>query len=101
MLTKRTFFQHFQETAHDRGVLRGNVALAIDAGMKIEEVENGCLHCVDKSLTVESVLRVFDAEFQLLEVTATDNLLFGREMHDGIKKKSQLPFHTVIALRCA
>lgn len=41
MLTVSPCFQHFQKTVHDGGILRGDVALAIETGMKIKEVEDG------------------------------------------------------------
>ncbi|MEI3155554.1 MAG: hypothetical protein V8S95_10960 [Odoribacter sp.] len=45
------------------------------------------------------MFRVPDALFQQVEFASADKLLFGREVYDGIEKKSQLSFYTVIALR--
>jgi len=67
--------------------------------MKIKEVEDGGLHGVDERLAVETMFRIGDALFEQVEIASADNLLFGREPHDGIEEESQLSFHAVIALR--
>ena len=98
VLPVRPILQHFQKTVHYGGVLRGDVALAVQSGMEIEEIENGRLHGIDERFPIKAVLRIGDARFQQLEVSAADDLLFRREVHYGIEKQRQRPFHAVVAL---
>ena len=94
-------FQHLQKAVHDGGVLRGDVALAVNAGVEIEEIENGRLHGVDERLAVKAVFRIGDASFEQVEIAAADDLLLGREVHHGVEKQRQRTFHAVVALRRA
>ena len=66
--------------------------------MEIEKIKNGCLHGIYQHLTVKAMFRISDSQFQYLEIASTYNLLFGRQVHDGIEKKCQRTFHPVIAL---
>ena len=83
------------------GVLRGDVALAVNAGVEIEEIENGRLHGVDERLAVKAVFRIGDALFEQVEIAAADDLLLRRKVHHGIEKQCQRAFHAVVALRRA
>ena len=94
-------FQHLQKAVHDGGVLRGDVALAVNAGVEIEEIENGRLHGVDERFVVKAVFRIGDALFEQVEIAAADDLLLGREVHHGVEKQRQRAFHAVVALRRA
>ena len=94
-------FQHFQKAVHDGGVLRRNIALAVQTGVKVEEIEDSRLHGVDECFLIKAVFRITDTQLQQFEIPTADDLLLRREVHHGIEKKSQRPLHAVIALRCA
>ncbi|CCY37621.1 putative uncharacterized protein [Tannerella sp. CAG:118] len=99
MLAVCTLLQHFQETAHDRSILRRNITIPINAGVEVKEVENRRLHGVDKRFPVKAVLRVPDTLLQQVEIAAADNLLLRCKVHDRIEEKGQRPLHPIIALR--
>ena len=99
VLPVRPILQHFQKTVHYGGVLRGDVALAVQGSMEIEEIENGRLHGIDERFPIETVLRIGDACFQQFEIPAADDLLLRREVHHGVEEQGQRPFHAVVALR--
>lgn len=101
MFSVSSCFQHFQKTVHDGGVLRGYVALAVEAGMKIKEVKNGGLHGIDERLAVEPVSGIGNTLFEPLYVPTADDLLLGREVYHGIEEQRQRTLHAVVALRRA
>ena len=101
MFTIGSLFQHFQKTVHDGGVLRRNIALTVEGGVKVEEIEDSCLHGVDERFLIKTVFLIPDALFQQIEIPAADDLLLRRKVHHGIDEQSQRPFHTIIALRRA
>ena len=55
--------------------------------MEIKKIKNGCLHGIYQHLTVKAMPRVLNTELQQVEIAATYNLLFRRQVHDRIEKK--------------
>ena len=56
---------------------------------EIKKIKNGCLHGIDQHFPIKMMFCILESQFQYFKVTQTDNLLFGCQMNDRIKEKSQ------------
>lgn len=91
--------EQFDEAEHDGGILRGDIGLIVECGMKVVEVEYHELHGRHQRLLVEAVAGHAEAPLHEVEVLPARALHLGREVHHGVDVQRHLPLRPIVALR--